>query len=59
VLGAVLSGIEDWVGREELAEEKASGLRGLLELPPGIPSHDTLSEVFGRLDRRRSAVPRH
>jgi hypothetical protein len=55
VLGAVLRGIEDWIGREELAEEKASGLRGFREWPPGLPLHDTLSEVFGRLDRQALA----
>lgn len=50
VLCAVLSGIEDWVGMEEFAEEKATWLRGFLELPNGIPSHDTLSDVLGRID---------
>lgn len=50
VLCAVLSGIEDWVGMEEFAEEKATWLREFLELPNGIPSHDTLSDVLGRID---------
>jgi len=50
VLCAVLSGIEDWVGMEEFAEEKAAWFRGFLELPNGIPSHDTLSDVLGRID---------
>lgn len=50
VLFAVLSGIEDWVGMEEFAEEKEAWLRGFLELPNGIPSHDTLSDVLGRID---------
>lgn len=49
VFCAVLSGIEDWVGMEEFAEQKEGWLRGFLELPNGIPSHDTLSDVFGRL----------
>lgn len=53
VLCAVLSGIEDWVGMEEFAEE--DWLRGFLELPNGIPSHDTLSDVFGRIDRKAFA----
>jgi predicted transposase YbfD/YdcC len=55
VLCAVLSGIEDWVGMEEFAEEKEGWLRGFLELPNGIPSHDTLSDVFGRIDRQAFA----
>lgn len=50
VLCAVLSGVEDWVGMEAFAEEKEAGLRGFLELPNGIPSHDTLSDVLGRID---------
>ena len=50
VLYAVLSGVEDWVGMEAFAEEKEAGLRGFLDLPNGIPSHDTLRDVLGRID---------
>ena len=50
VLCAALSGVEDWVGMEAFAEEKETWLRGFLELPNGIPSHDTLSDVRGRID---------
>lgn len=50
VLCAVLSGVEDWVGMAAFAEEKETWLRGFLELPNGIPSHDTLSDVLGRVD---------
>jgi predicted transposase YbfD/YdcC len=50
VLSAVLSGIEDWVGMETFARERETWLRGFLELPNGIPSHDTLSDVMGRID---------
>lgn len=50
VLCAVLSGVEDWVGMADFAEEKEDGLRGFLDLPNGIPSHDTLSDVLGRID---------
>ncbi|MER2528672.1 MAG: ISAs1 family transposase [Candidatus Competibacter denitrificans] len=50
VLCAILSGVEDWVGMEAFAEEKEAWLRGFLELPNGIPSHDTLSDVMGRID---------
>ncbi|MDG4584576.1 MAG: ISAs1 family transposase [Candidatus Competibacter sp.] len=50
VLCAVLSGVEDGVGMDAFAEEKETWLRGFLELPNGIPSHDTLSEVMGRID---------
>ena len=49
VLCAVLSGVKDWVGMEAFAEEKETWLRGFLALPNGIPSHDTLSDVLGRI----------
>lgn len=49
VFCSVLSGIEDWVGMEDFALEKEAWFRGFLELPNGIPSHDTLSDVMGRL----------
>ena len=47
---AVRSGMEDGVGMEACAEEKEAGLRGFLDLPNGIPSHDTLSDGLGRID---------
>jgi len=49
VFCAVLSGIEDWVGMEDFALEKEAWFREFLELPNGIPSHDTLCHVFRRL----------
>jgi hypothetical protein len=51
VLCAVLSGIEDWVGMEEFALQKEGWFRGFLELENGIPSHDTISDVMGRIER--------
>jgi hypothetical protein len=35
---------------EAFAEEKAMWLRGFLDRPNGIPSHDTVSDVLGRID---------
>ncbi|MDD5035952.1 MAG: ISAs1 family transposase, partial [Methylococcaceae bacterium] len=49
VFCCVLSGIEDWVGMEDFALEKEAWFREFLELPNGIPSHDTLGDVMGRL----------
>lgn len=49
-LCAVLSEVEDWVGMEVFAQEKEAWLRRFLSLPNGIPSHDTLSDVMGRID---------
>lgn len=47
---AVLCGANDWVAVATFGEEKAEWLRTLLELPHGIPSHDTFGRVFARLD---------
>lgn len=49
VFCCVLSGIEDWVGMEDFALEKEAWFRNFLELANGVPSHDTLSDVIGRL----------
>ena len=49
VFCAVLSGIEDWVGMEGFACEKEEWFQKFRSLPNGIPSHDTLSDVMGRL----------
>ena len=52
ILMIVLSAVEDWVGMEAFAQEKEAWLRDGLQLPlrNGIPSHDTLSDVMGRID---------
>jgi len=50
-LCAVLGGYEDWVSIEDFGYGNETWLRGFLELPNGIPSHDTLSDVIGRIDR--------
>ncbi|NJO17679.1 MAG: transposase family protein [Thioploca sp.] len=49
-LGGLLSGMEDGVGIAVFWNEKAAWLKQFLELPHGIPSHDTLSNVMGRLE---------
>jgi len=38
--------------RPYFAEERETWLRSFLDLPNGIPSHDTLSDVMGRIDKR-------
>jgi predicted transposase YbfD/YdcC len=50
-LCAVLGGFEDWVSIEDFGHANEAWLRGFLALPNGIPSHDTLSDVIGRIDR--------
>lgn len=49
-LCAVLAGAESWVEVEEWGEIKLSWLRSWLDLPNGIPSHDTFGRVFSRID---------
>ena len=53
-LCAVLCGFEDWVSIEDFGCEQEQWLRGFLELPHGIASHDTLSDVMGCIDRHVS-----
>jgi predicted transposase YbfD/YdcC len=47
---AVVAGANSWVEIEEYGESKHEWLSEFLELPHGIPSHDTLSDGFARLD---------
>ncbi|MCC6177196.1 MAG: ISAs1 family transposase [Chloroflexi bacterium] len=49
-LCGVLCGADDWVTIEAFGQEKADWLRTFLELPGGLPSHDTFGPVFARLD---------
>jgi len=48
---AVICGADGWVGVEECGKAKEKWLRTFLELPNGIPSHDTFGRVFAQLDR--------
>lgn len=48
-LCAVLCGADDFTEMEEVGRAKESWLRQYLELPHGIPSHDTLGRVFALL----------
>ncbi len=50
VLCSLLSGINDWVSMEDFANDREDWFRSFLELPNGIPSHDTLNAVLGRLN---------
>ena len=45
----VVAGNESWEEIEEYGRWKESWLRTFLELPNGIPSHDTLRRVFTRI----------
>jgi predicted transposase YbfD/YdcC len=47
---AAICGADDWVAVEEFGRAKRSWFEKFLELPHGIPSHDTFGDVFGLLD---------
>ena len=49
---AVICGAEGWEDIEEFAEARQEWFECFLALPNGIPSHDTISRVFARLDPR-------
>jgi predicted transposase YbfD/YdcC len=50
VLCAVIGGSEDFYDIEEFAKCKEDFFRTFLDLPNGIPSHDTINRVISRLD---------
>jgi hypothetical protein len=46
----VICGTEGWVDFENFGNRKLNWLKTFLELPNGIPSHDTFGRVFSMLD---------
>lgn len=49
-IAAVICGAEDWNDIEFYGQEKEVWLKTILELPYGIPSHDTFNRVFSLID---------
>ena len=47
---AVIADAETWVDVENFGKAKAEWLKTVLELPAGIPSHDTFGRFFALLD---------
>lgn len=47
---AVICGAEGWTDVENFGNSKLSWLQSFLDLPNGIPSHDTFGRVFSRID---------
>jgi predicted transposase YbfD/YdcC len=51
-LCAVICGAEGWVDIENFGNSKILWLKTFLELPNGIPSHDTFGRVFSLIDAK-------
>lgn len=47
---ATLCGCDDWVEVKEFCESKQELFKQILELPNGVPSHDTFARVFSLID---------
>ncbi len=47
---AVIAGADNWEDIAEFGRAKIDWFKTFLELPNGIPSHDTFNRVFARLD---------
>ena len=52
-LCGVIAGADSWVDVEAFGKRKAEWLRKMLDLPNGIPSHDTFGRVFSKLDAQQ------
>ena len=50
---AVICGAEGWVDIELFGKSNLPWLKTFLELPHGIPSHDTFGRVFARIDAQQ------
>jgi predicted transposase YbfD/YdcC len=49
-IAAVICGCDEWNDIEEFGQIRNDWLKTILELPHGIPSHDTFNRVFSLLD---------
>lgn len=47
---AIICGADDWVEVELFGNAKLAWLKTFLDLPNGVPSHDTFGRVFARLN---------
>jgi len=47
---AVIAGADNWEDVEEFGKTRIEWFQTFLDLPHGIPSHDTFTRVFARLD---------
>ena len=49
-ISSVICGADDWVSVEAFGNAKKEWFESFLELPNGIPSHDTFTDVFSKID---------
>src|SRR5436190_15649843 len=49
----VICGADGWGGIEEFGKAKEDWFTELLQLPNGIPSHDTFGRVFAHIDPKQ------
>jgi predicted transposase YbfD/YdcC len=56
VILAVASGADEWTEIELFGDMRKEWLKDFLELPEGIPSHDTFRRVFGQMNRKQFAA---
>jgi hypothetical protein len=49
-LFAIVCGSDDWVQVELYGRAKFDWIKTFLDLPHGIPSHDTFSRIFARIN---------
>lgn len=49
-IAAVICGAEDWYDIADFGEDNESWLKDILELPGGLPSHDTYNRLFSLFD---------
>ena len=50
---AVICGADSWVAVEKFGHAKVDWLKTFLNFPNGIPSHDTIGDLFARLDSKQ------
>ena len=50
---AVICGADSWVSIETYAKVKQDWFKQFIELPNGIPSHDTFARVFAKIDTQQ------
>lgn len=50
---AVIAGCDTWVDIEDFGHDREGWLKTFLELPNGIPSHDTFGRVFSLIDPKQ------